>query len=412
MSSTEPKAPYLEDDSASNEHTTPAEALRAQRVRGFRNLRFRGGLEGAFRRYLCETGREARCAILLMSLLLVAIMPWYIQFLHPPAAFVTYAFWLKCAQLPGLCLAAAVAWFRPCSRWADRLIIVAFVIVVASTLTQRVLGSMYGWDVPLEFVGIAVTALLVLTRTRFWYALPWALVATLAMVLVEWQLVRPPANTYNRLIAMIMLVTMASVGGYSIEYFIRHTWINSRLLYYLSSRDGLTGLLNRTALENATNRIIAYARRERRAFAIAMVDIDYFKDYNDSCGHRQGDMVLRRVSAMLSDAARRPQDFCGRYGGEEFVLVWVDGEYDELVALAQRLCTHIEQAHIDHATSPVSEWVTISVGLYWVDPDKIGAGADAAPGGDRELVAQLLDAADERLYKAKSGGRNRVVCGR
>lgn len=398
----------LETDDTLGEYPTPQQAIRAQRERGFLNLRFDGELECAFRSYLRVSGRVPRLAMALLALFLLVLMPVYMQFLQPPAAFLPYALWLQYAQVPAVLVAGAVVWFRPDSPWTDRLCIVAFVIMAASILIRRVIGQAYGFDVPLVFLGIAATGLVVLSRTRFWYTLPWMLLATVAMLLVEWRLVQPQAGGYYQLIATLILLLLACVGGYSIEYLIRETWINSSLLQYVSYRDGLTNLLNRKALENEIDSILAVSRRERRAFGVAMIDIDYFKTYNDANGHGEGDTIIRHVSALLRAAARRPQDCCGRYGGDEFVLVWVDGEYDESCALAERLCRRIEQAHIPHAGSLVSKWVTASVGLYWVAPGSVAA----APGAADKAVARLLDAADERLYKAKADGRNRVVSAR
>ncbi len=385
----------------------PLQVLQAQRARGFRSLRFQHGLEGPFRRYMIDTGRNTRLGLLVVVFFLALMTPLYdVSLLQAPLAFARYAHPLQYAQLPFAILAILVVWFRPYSAYADALCVVAFLVVIASILAQRAIGAAYGFDVPLEFVGVGAVALLVLSRTRFWYALPWVVFATAAMVLTEWLLVQPQVSGYYRVIACLMLVGMACFGGYAMEYYIRDTWLNSGLLNYLSHRDGLTDLLNRRALEQAMEGSIAHARRERCAFGVAMIDIDYFKAYNDAYGHQNGDAVICRVAQILRGAARRPQDFCGRYGGEEFVVVWVDGKYDELRGLAEQLRADIEQSHMTHAGSLVSDWVTVSIGLYWVAPEQIPPAPAFLP---KAFVARMPDAADERLYEAKFGGRNRVV---
>lgn len=385
-------------------------ALQTERARGFKRLHFAGQLENAFHDHQARSSRGTLVAMCLIVLLILIVTPWWgVHYLQVPAAVAPYLYALNYILTPSTVLIAVLAWFHPSSRHIDRLCIFTVMTSIASILAQRAIAAAHGYDVPLEYVVVAIVALVFVSRTRFWHTLPWIALATVAMGLSEWLIVSPPVDGYFRVIADCTLIVITCIGGYSHEYFMRQSWINSRLLEQRSYYDSMTDLLNRRAIRSATQRMIARAHREHCAFAIAMLDIDYFKNYNDSYGHREGDAVIQRIADLLNASARRPQDFCGRYGGEEFVIAWVDGDYSELHALAETLRRRVEQAAIPHRASPISDYVTISVGFYWVSPVQAARVSRQFEHTQEETVAWLIGAADEQLYKAKFGGRNRVA---
>jgi diguanylate cyclase (GGDEF)-like protein len=156
--------------------------------------------------------------------------------------------------------------------------------------------------------------------------------------------------------------------------------------------DALTQLANRRQFMEATDREVATARRHGRPLAAVMVDIDRFKQVNDTWGHQVGDDVIRAVAARLRLHSREV-DLAGRYGGEEFALVLPDVG-DAAGAIAERLRTEVAGAPVETAAGPVP--VTISLGVAYLQATDTGA-------------APLLARADECLYRAKRGGRNRVV---
>jgi len=346
--------------------STAISSLNAQRERGFGGLRFHAGLERDFRRDLILSGRATRTALILIVLLLHLITPlYYMHFLEVPAAFAGYTYMLQYGlQLPTLAVAGIAAWCWPLSRHTLTLCAAAFIALITGLLAQRAVGAHYDFDVPSELAGIAIAGL---------------------------------------------LIGVALFGSYAIEHLTRRAWLDNELLGHMSRQDGVTGLFNRTALEAAVEQGVHQARRASCGFGIAMVDIDYFKAYNDAYGHRDGDCAIRRVADILNAAARRPQDVCGRYGGEEFTLMWANGSHAELRALAERLRQDVEQAHIIHRASDVSDRITVSVGLYWADARAATDWSRSAGGAPGTMAAQLLAAADVLLYRAKSEGRNRVV---
>jgi diguanylate cyclase (GGDEF)-like protein len=161
--------------------------------------------------------------------------------------------------------------------------------------------------------------------------------------------------------------------------------------------DGLTGIANRRRFGEFLHQEWSRALRTATPIALVMVDVDFFKRFNDSYGHLIGDDCLRRVASVLHAAARRPGDLAARYGGEEFAVILGGTPGDSALVIADILRQGIEDLHITHESSEVSRHVTASVGVALANP---------TDGGTPEL---LIFAADEALYRAKAAGRNRVV---
>jgi len=168
-------------------------------------------------------------------------------------------------------------------------------------------------------------------------------------------------------------------------------------LEVLAAHDGLTGLLNRRALDAELSRRCQAAARLSEPVAVLMIDIDYFKAYNDRYGHQAGDECLIAVSAAIKNALERPQDSVARYGGEEFAAIMPGTSDSGALKVAERVRTAVEALSMEHASSTVSPVVTVSVGYASVIPE---------PG---LTPSALLDLADAALYRAKEAGRNRVL---
>jgi diguanylate cyclase (GGDEF)-like protein len=169
----------------------------------------------------------------------------------------------------------------------------------------------------------------------------------------------------------------------------------NQALERLAMCDGLTRVYNRRYLDQALEREWRREQREQRPLAALMIDLDYFKQYNDACGHQAGDRCLQRVAEVLSEQARRGGDLVARYGGEEFcVIVHSDAEHAR--RFAEQLRTAVAALAIPHPTSDIADHVTASIGVAAVTPT-----ADAGP---EQLIAQ----ADAALYRSKHEGRNRV----
>lgn len=171
---------------------------------------------------------------------------------------------------------------------------------------------------------------------------------------------------------------------------------SNQRLSELSTTDGLTGIANRRRFDELLEEEWRRGIRNRQSLALAMLDVDFFKAYNDRYGHQGGDDCLRQIGHLLSRHIRRAGDFVARYGGEEFVIICAatDGEHARRLVEAMR--TSLDELALPHELSPYGH-VTISVGVSAVTPDEsLSSGL-------------LLRQADEALYAAKKSGRNRVV---
>ena len=203
---------------------------------------------------------------------------------------------------------------------------------------------------------------------------------------------------YNSTVLLVTVVVSTTVN-YSVEEGIRHHFLERHQLRDLSTtavRDGLTGLFNRKAFDDHLSRHWSMAQREAVTLAMILIDIDHFKRYNDEHGHRGGDECLRQVAHALARSARRPLDFSARYGGEEFAIVLYDTTREYLEELSQRIHESISALAIRHGDSPVSDRVTVSMGIAFVVPQ-----LERSSGG-------IVQAADEALYQAKLRGRNQT----
>jgi diguanylate cyclase (GGDEF)-like protein len=191
---------------------------------------------------------------------------------------------------------------------------------------------------------------------------------------------------------------IGSAGSYALEHANRTAFLEHRRLTEVATHDGLTTLLNRAAFEDQIRRVWQQAQRDRQTVAVIMIDIDYFKAYNDRYGHIAGDDCLRRVSSALREAARRrPLDFVARYGGEELVAVLYGADKSYGESISRGLLTAVRELRIPHASSETQPYVTVSVGVVSVDAYRL-ASHDAA-----------IQLADQALYAAKHQGRDRYV---
>lgn len=165
----------------------------------------------------------------------------------------------------------------------------------------------------------------------------------------------------------------------------------------LSFKDGLTGIANRRMFDSVMELEWTNARRNNQPLSLIMLDIDYFKQYNDEYGHIQGDDCLKRVAKTLSSAATRSRDFFARFGGEEFVLVLPETDEAAARKVAERCRKLIFKQQIPHAKSQASHVLTISSGV-----------ATRIPSHLDEPIA-FIEEVDRKLYLAKQKGRNCIV---
>lgn len=172
-------------------------------------------------------------------------------------------------------------------------------------------------------------------------------------------------------------------------------------LILLSVQDGLTGIANRRMFDSYLKKEWRRAKREQSPLSVILLDVDFFKGFNDTYGHQQGDRCLIAVAAVLQQHVRRPADLAARYGGEEFVMVLPNTHTQGAMLLAEHVREGVQALKIAHRASTVSPFVSVSLGVATTVPpvDQDDTGLDA-----------LLEMADQGLYLAKNQGRNRAMC--
>ncbi|MCP2071515.1 UNVERIFIED_ORG: diguanylate cyclase (GGDEF)-like protein [Pseudomonas lini] len=167
-------------------------------------------------------------------------------------------------------------------------------------------------------------------------------------------------------------------------------------LELIATHDSLTGLANRRLFERALDIEFGRGARQRSPLSLVMVDIDFFKRYNDTYGHVAGDHCLAEVAKVLKSCCHRKADLAVRYGGEEFAVLLPDTNLHGAMALAEQIRQRVIDTHITHSGSPIG-YLTVSLGCYAFVPSSL------------DSIEVFIQRADAALYQAKHGGRNRVA---
>lgn len=170
--------------------------------------------------------------------------------------------------------------------------------------------------------------------------------------------------------------------------------IKNDMLEKLSMYDGLTNIRNRRFFDETFEKTFNEIKRDKKSLAVLMIDIDFFKSYNDNYGHGQGDETLRKVAKALEKTIKRASDFVARYGGEEFVILLKGINKDGVETVANNLLNAVRELKITHEFSKIENYVTVSIGVSYYN-----SSSDITK-------LELLLKADETLYNVKNSGRN------
>lgn len=171
----------------------------------------------------------------------------------------------------------------------------------------------------------------------------------------------------------------------------------SDALRSLAFLDGLTTLYNRRFFDHQLEMEWSRSVRQASSLAVILLDVDFFKRYNDHYGHQAGDDCLKEIASILKGSLRRKTDIAARYGGEEFICLLPETTQENAMEIAEKISKRLLERALPHANSDVSQFVTLSMGVA------------SSIGGELE-AAHLIALADQRLYTAKNAGRARV-CG-
>lgn len=178
---------------------------------------------------------------------------------------------------------------------------------------------------------------------------------------------------------------------------IRQDITNKKRIEEISVTDGLTGIYNRRHFNDVFPKMINGAKRKDSILCLILLDVDFFKQYNDTYGHQMGDNVLIQIAQTIHSYLGRSDDYVFRLGGEEFGIIYKVGDVEQAIQLAEQIRQSIESLRIEHKNSDVSDYVTVSMGLVCTHASKI------------ESDDAMYKQADDLLYEAKNQGRNRVI---
>ena len=170
-----------------------------------------------------------------------------------------------------------------------------------------------------------------------------------------------------------------------------------KMLNEIAHIDALTGISNRRKMDIVLADELAANKRDKNKLAVALIDVDYFKPYNDNYGHGAGDAALKKIATSFREVLQRPRDFAARYGGEEFLIILPNSSIDGTKLIISNIMQALADKEIKHEYSKASDQLTISIGAVLV--------------GDEQATtpAEVLLQADKLLYQAKNNGRNQLV---
>jgi diguanylate cyclase (GGDEF)-like protein len=369
-----------------------AEQLR----RGFRWLRFRSGLEAAYRAEQFKSDLKfLRVSLAIVGVSLLTV--FQIEHVVMPALGAALPNYLRFGvMVPILVLAFALTFMPRAETWYPR---VMAVLMPVALMAVAWLG-LWAWGLGenrlfLRLI-IATIATYFLVGLPFRSALVASLIAAGFYAAAADVAAMPALELVNYLCMLFIANLMCAAGAYNMERMRRTAWLEARLLDEVAQRDGLTGLYNRRRFDEHLAHVWQHGVREHHSVTLLFVDIDHFKAFNDRYGHQAGDEAMKAVANALAQFARRPFDLVARYGGEEFAIVLHDTTQAHAVQTAEQLLEAVRGLGIPHLDSSAATVLTISVGVACVQP------------AARRSSAGLLQLADQALYAAKDGGRNRM----
>lgn len=325
----------------------------------------------------------------------------YVQYLlNPPALapWVIQAFRLIALVLAGLAVLLALPTLRLYRHWSVR---VREAYVLACTATILAGGALITWldsqangDISAWIMVTIVPPLLLRLPLRAWLGMVGA---TMAVLVTAVQLAPPVPGAPFEFTMFLIAPAIGSIFSRIFETSYKEAWHYRTLLEHknaelqdISLRDGLTGIFNRRAFNEYLDHALAGGRRSKAEQVLVMIDIDRFKQVNDTWGHPAGDAVLCAVARCIGESIRT-SDLMARYGGEEFAVILANTPLMDSVVVAERIRRHVEASPMPGGVGTV----TVSAGL-----------AGSSQAGD---PAGLVKLADQALYAAKSAGRNCYV---
>ncbi len=312
---------------------------------------------------------------------------------------------------PCMLIILALLHYRVFIRYID--FMADFLIVLSASSIIMILHFSHHPNVVHYHTGVILIIMFgnIVVRLRFWHALAVSsLIFALYVLTVPRITSMQPPVMINSSVVLFSAIIISLIGNYQIESALRRNYLRNLLkeietirlekakteLELISSLDVLTGLANRRNFDTFLNTEWHMGAQYRTPLSLLFLDVDDFKSYNDHYGHQAGDVCLREIAEVLKRCIQRSRDLCARYGGEEFVVLLPNTDEKSALQIAEKLRKNIELENIPHQHSRVGHYVTVSVGVATMMPQKI-----LPP-------HRLVELADKALYRAKDLGRNQV----
>ena len=362
---------------------------------GFRSLHFIPDLEKSFRQFYLENNPAQLGRVIPFAIFLTLIFGLADYFRLPEEVFSAIAL-PRLVQVLSLCLLAIPVYLNY-TRWLEAAVMATLVLYGASTPIMLGIVSQGEYYTPIGTQLIILAFCYFLAGLRFFHAALTGAVISIAYPMSQLLFPFPLPNLGFNCFIIVAFNMLGLVGAYFLEYTSRENFLSRQLLSEMALFDSLTGLLNRRAFALDLEKICSQAKRDGVHLAVAMADVDRFKDYNDYYGHVQGDQCLRSVAIALQGSIRRPLDKAGRYGGEEFILVWYDCSAADAERLGEEARQAVEDLQMRQGPGASQRSITISIGI-----------ASSERGNDFDS-SSLIRTADRALYLAKDAGRNQVA---
>jgi diguanylate cyclase (GGDEF)-like protein len=283
-------------------------------------------------------------------------------------------------------------WYQPCVQVGAPLFGLGIIIMATQASPEHLpLISARLLLVTFFFYFMLALSLAAALRTNLMLVAAYAVAAVIGAV--------PGYVATYQLFVLFCANLIGAAGCYALERANRMAFLDRRRLAHVAMHDGLTGLLNRAALEEQVRPLWQRAARDRLPVSVILIDIDHFKAYNDRYGHQAGDECLRNVAvAVRRTASRGPLDLVARYGGEEIIAVLFGADRAHAETIAHSVVDKVRELRIPHAASPTCPYVTASVGAATLAP-----AADVVDHAAHDHAVQM---ADQALYTTKARGRN------
>ncbi len=254
----------------------------------------------------------------------------------------------------------------------------------------------------LSSVLLAAIPTLAASRLAFYFQIVVILLPTISLFLLS----EEQGHGLMAIAMIIMAITLVLISTY-IYHLLFELQTTHIALQALADTDQLTDIANRRHFDRKFKVEWRRAMRDQNPISMLMLDVDYFKKFNDSYGHQEGDKCLQEIAKAMNSITNRPADLSARYGGEEFAILLPATSQENAAMLAERLRKKIENLNIEHERSSFGK-VTVSIGVSCCEPAWDFTGK--TPDEDQKVIfpAMLLTAADNALYVSKEQGRNQV----